>query len=211
VVGGLEQQVQRIVPAVDLAGLQRRDRLVVHLLVLLVIGRRLARRRRRPAQWLVAADGAARGQRLGEVGGAVCAHDADGLGQLAGLGAHALPAIAHLVVVDDLLKLVVVVGLPLAARRREEALLALAPAAHTGRVVGVVLGKSASDSGASGAAHAYGSKVAAHLAPATGNARLVGACVRRLRPSLAKWRRSARHVSWGDGVETSACGGSAAR
>ena len=79
-------------------------------------------------------------------------------------GAGALPAVAQLVVV--FLFKVAAVGLPLAARGGEEALLALAAAAHTRRVVGIV----------------DGPQVAAHLAAATRYACLVSARVRLALP-----------------------------
>jgi hypothetical protein len=147
VVRCFEEQVQRVVAAVHLARLQRRDRLVVHLLVLLVVRRRLPRGRRRAAQGLIPPDRAAWRERLREVGCAVCAHNADGLWHRLALGAHALPAIAHLVVVD-LVEVILVVLPPLPARGREEALLAFASAAHTRRVVRVVWRRLVCDSGA---------------------------------------------------------------
>jgi hypothetical protein len=65
------------------------------------------------------------------------------------VGSLALSAVADLVVVDvfECVCIFSAVRLPLAARGREVALLALAPAAHARRVVGVV----------------YGAQVASHL------------------------------------------------
>lgn len=160
---GLEQQVQGVVAAVDLGLLQRRHRLVVHLDVLLaMLHGRHRRRRRRPPQRFVAADRASRRQRLRDIDGAVGGGD---FGRLNLAGARSLARIAHLVVVH-LVHLVLAVLLPLAARRGEEALLALAAAAHTRRVVRVV----------------DGPQVAAHLAAATRYACLVSARVRLALP-----------------------------
>lgn len=135
---GLEEQVQGIVAAVDLAGLERRDRLVVHLLVFFVVGGALvAGRRVGSSQRLVSSDGAAWSQRLGDVGGVVGRGYGERLWQA--IGALALPAIAHLVVVGVVI-VVLAVGLALPARGREEALLALPPASHAGRIMRVVYG-----------------------------------------------------------------------
>lgn len=91
-----------------------------------------------PAQRLVPSDRAAWCQRLGDVGWIGAGGDAEGLGTDV-VGALALPAIADFVVVD-LVKVVLAVGLPLAARGGEEALFALAATANAWRVVGVIDG-----------------------------------------------------------------------
>jgi hypothetical protein len=108
------------------------------------------------------------------LGHAVCN---DGFGRAR---AHAFPGIADLVVVVGAVVIDLfdaALSLPLTARSREEALLALTAAAHTGRVVGIV----------------DGTKVAPHLAAATWNAGLVRAGVLLV---LRRWRRvrdAARH------------------
>ena len=169
--------------AVDLRLLQGGHRLVVHLDVLLaVLHGRHRRRRRRPPQRFVPPDRASRRQWLRDIDGAAVGGD---FGRLNLAGARPLARIAHLVVVR-LVQLILAVLLPLAARRREEALLALAAAAHTRRVVRVV----------------DGPQVAAHLAAATRYACLVCARVRLALPlSLSwAWRRCvgrARHVCAG--------------
>ena len=173
IAGGLEQQVQRVVAAVDLARLQRRDGLVVHLDVLLaVLQGRHGRRRRRPSQRFIAAYGASRRQRLR----AVCGAAAGDVVVLSFARPRALPRVADLVVVL-LVGLVAAVLLPLAARGREEALLALTPASHTRRVVRVV----------------DRSQVAAHFAAPTRYAGLVGACV-SLRRRARRRCVGARHA-----------------
>lgn len=169
---GLEEQVEGIVAAVDLARLQHGGGLVVQLLVLVVVGMAVGRVGG-AAQRLVATNRAAWGQRLRDV----CAGAGAGAGALVAIcavelevggwllllvgfgGAGALPAVAQLVVVF-LFKVAAVV-LPLAARGGEEALLALAAAAHTWRVVGIV----------------DGPQVTAHLAATARDAGLVGAGV----------------------------------
>jgi hypothetical protein len=108
--------------------------------ILLFVGLLLLRRSRSrgAAQRLIAANGASGCQGLRDKGSWIVSSRGEGFLQLA-LGTHALAAIAGFVVIG-IVEVVFTVLLALAAGGREEALFALAAAAHTRWLVRIVDG-----------------------------------------------------------------------